>query len=129
MKTKLLCGYACLWMLSGCELVNQQVLMGFRQFFPSATIVRHANAIEIETHIYTGVGRQLCIELFQSFRRKPEFPRMAQAFHQFKYQALAVNLGEFTVIWVANQPEGFRVVTRAESNNPDWPRAPLIPFQ
>jgi len=79
MRNKVVLVSATVWfLLSGCELVNQQVVAGLRRYFPGATIVPQRGGIEVETGISTGVGRDLCLELFRSFSARPEFQQLQQ---------------------------------------------------
>jgi hypothetical protein len=117
----------CFLLLSGCELINQQVVAGLRKFFPGATIVPQRGGIEIETGVPTGVGRDLCVELFRAFSVRPEFQELQKGMRRAGYRFFALNFGEWCIIWQPAEP-GFRVVTRQISNSTMWMQQPLESF-
>jgi hypothetical protein len=120
--TGVVLGVCLLCSLAGCEFAKQQVLLGFRRYFPLAQLVPQRGGLEVQTGIEESIGCALCIELFRSLASK-DLRRSCQL---AGYRFVALYLGGYTIIWLPARPDWFRVVTLGESYDQSWIQAPLI---
>jgi hypothetical protein len=119
--TGVVLGVCLLCSLAGCEFAKQQVLLGFRRYFPLAQLVPQRGGLEVQTGIEESIGCDLCIELFRSLASKD----LRRGCQLAGYRFVALYLGGYTIIWLPARPDGFRVVTLGESHNQSWIQAPL----
>jgi thiol-disulfide isomerase/thioredoxin len=99
--------------ITGCELVDSQVLEKTRAYFPAAEIIKpNAGLLHIETHV-GNLSEKFIAEVFVKMRQE-NGRALALAMAASRYRALVLGFDGYNVVWVPSVSYNALITTPAQ---------------